>query len=132
MDYETPRKAKVYYNELGFYPRNLNESILAKQKNNWKCEYNTNHQTFISKRGIKPYMESHHLVPMSYQDLFEYTIDFADNIICLCPTCHRKIHSATDDVKKDMVLTFFKRRQHFYPKYGIKIDISLLFNMYGI
>lgn len=32
------------------------------------------------------------LIPMQHQCDFEYTIDFADNIIPLCPTCHRRIH----------------------------------------
>lgn len=132
IEYQTPRKSKVYYNELSFYPRNLNESILAKQKSNWLCEYDNKHQTFTSKNGRKPYMESHHLIPMAYQYLFEYTIDFADNIICLCPTCHRMVHSATNDVKKEMILKFFKQRQILYPQYGIKVDIDALFNMYGI
>lgn len=69
---------------------------------------------------------------MSYQDLFEYTIDFADNIICLCPICHRKIHAATDEVKKEMILKFFNQRQHLYPKYGIKVDAHSLLSMYSI
>lgn len=132
VTYETPRKNKIIYDNLSFYPRNINESILAKQRSNWKCEYGINHKTFISKSDNNQYMESHHLIPMAYQGLFEYTIDFADNIICLCPTCHRMIHSATDNVKKDMILKFFKQRQYLYPKYGIKVDIHSLLNMYGI
>lgn len=132
VDYITARKPKLNYNELSFYPRNINESILAKQRSNWKCEYGINHKTFISKSDNNQYMESHHLIPMAYQGLFEYTIDFADNIICLCPTCHRMIHSATDDVKKDMILKFFNQRQYLYPKYGIKVDVHSLLNMYGI
>lgn len=132
VTYETPRKSKITYDEFSFYPRNLNESMSAKQRSNWECEDNINHKTFKSKSDNNQYMESHHLIPMSYQGLFEYTIDFADNIICLCPTCHRKIHYSTDDIKKEMIQKFFNKRKHLYPKYGIEIEIHFLLKMYNI
>lgn len=58
----------------------------------------------------KPYMEAHHLIQMSAQDNFYSTLEFADNIVCLCPNCHRKIHRAIDQEKRDDMI--------FVMKYG--------------
>ena len=132
VTYETARKSKINYNGISLYPRNLNESILAKQRSKWKCEYNTEHQTFKSSKDNNPYMEAHHLIPMSYQYFFENSIDFADNIICLCPTCHRKIHNAHKEVKREMIIKLFNQRKLTYPAHGINIDIQSLLSMYKI
>ena len=45
-------------------------------------------------------MEGHHLVPLEYQDLFNESLYFVDNIVSLCPTCHREIHYAYLQEKK--------------------------------
>ena len=76
------------------------------------------------------YVEAHHLIPMSTQLFFEYTIDFADNIIALCPTCHRKIHHATDEVKKELVEQLYERRKELYISHGIEIDLEMLLSFY--
>lgn len=94
------KKEKIKNGDILTYPRKKEESLEAKRRSNWQCELNSNHITFISNANKKPYMEAHHLIPMSAQDYFDYTLDFADNIVCLCPNCHRKIHHATDEEKK--------------------------------
>lgn len=132
VPYKIPRKPIKNYDNHDFYPRNLNESKLAKQRSHWKCENDISHITFKSESDNNQYMESHHLIPMSYQGLFHYSIDFADNIICLCPICHRKIHFATDDVKSVMIQRFYNHRKNLYPKYGIEIDFRNLLEMYNI
>ena len=43
------------------------------------------------KMRIKTLVEGH-FIPMQHQCDFEYTIDLQDNIIPLCPTCHRRIY----------------------------------------
>lgn len=70
------------------------DSGLAKtvfNKKNYLCEINIKHTTFLNKYDCR-YMEAHHLVPMKYQRNFKENIDCTDNIICLCPSCHREIH----------------------------------------
>ena len=76
------------------YPRNPHEMLAAKHRSGWKCCYDSSHETFVSENEHKNFVEGHHLIPMQHQCDFEYTIDFADNIIPLCPTCHRRIHFA--------------------------------------
>jgi len=126
------RKEKVRNGDVLTYPRNKEESLEAKRLSEWQCELNSNHLTFTSNINQKPYMEAHHLIPMSAQDYFEYTLDFADNIVCLCPNCHRKIHHAKDELKKEMVKELFKMREKKYNKYGINITYKQVLRFYGI
>ena len=51
---------------------------------------------------------------MAVQDFYENNVDFVENIICLCPTCHRKIHYAINSDKKEMLQILFKKRKQAY------------------
>lgn len=112
--------------------RNLDESQQAKITANWTCEYNEKHKTFVSGVNNRPYVEAHHLIPMSAQIDFENTIDFADNIISLCPTCHRNIHYGKNEEKEKMLKYFFEIRKPLYSIYGIAITMSDLNKYYHI
>ncbi|MGY8988593.1 MAG: HNH endonuclease [Flavobacteriales bacterium] len=101
------------------------------------CENKKNHSTFQSKASGKQYVEAHHFLPMQYQDKYvkpylnrEISLDRQENIICLCPNCHRKFHSAIDKEKKQLIDLFLKRRKSFLQKLGIIIDQSELYEYY--
>ena len=129
-----PKKKSVKkQNAVGTsYPRNVVESVEAKKRANYMCEISDGHQTFINAADHQKFIEAHHLIPMAAQDYFDYTIDFADNIVTLCPTCHRQIHYAVPEQKAELVEMLFKKRQGNYGKYGIEIDIARLKNFYGL
>ena len=58
------------------------------------CEIDNTHKTFKTKYKID-YAEAHHLIPMKEQkNYLNVNIDRTENIICLCPTCHKAIHYA--------------------------------------
>lgn len=66
----------------------------AIKQNNYKCIFTTEndtHKTFLKPDG-DPYMEVHHLIPITQQNLFENKLDTKANLIPICPLCHRKIH----------------------------------------
>lgn len=114
------------------YPRNVVESVAAKKRANYTCEISHTHHTFKNAADHQNYIEAHHLIPMAAQDYFDYTIDFADNIVTLCPTCHRQIHYAVPEQKAELVEMLYKKRAENYEKYGIEIDFARLKNFYGV
>ncbi len=85
----------------------------------YQCEYNASHITFINETTGENYVEGHHLIPISAQDNFTYSIDIPENIISLCPNCHRKIHKASKREKKEMIQKFFIDREKHLIKRGI-------------
>ncbi len=101
------RKEKVKEKNRLVYPRNPLEMLQAKINSDWTCEFDNSHQTFISGKIDKQFVEGHHLIPMLFQDDFNNTIDFADNIVTLCPNCHRKIHHGTERDKYKMIESLF-------------------------
>lgn len=111
IDCAQKKENKVKKDGILTYPRNRNESLEAKRRSKWQCEFDSNHTTFTSYANKNQYMESHHLVPMSAQDYFYYTLDYADNIVCLCPNCHRKIHYAINKEKKEILNLLFNKRE---------------------
>lgn len=78
-----PTRKKPVQTSILQYPRNPHEMLAAKHRSEWKCCYDSDHETFISENEHKNFVEGHHLIPMQHQCDFEYTIDFADNIILI-------------------------------------------------
>ncbi len=126
------REAKTKNSNGYTYPRDYLESLRAKENSNWQCEIDKNHVTFISNSSKNPYVEAHHLIPMAAQDYFDNTIDFADNIVCLCPNCHQKIHLAVNDEKRKIIELLFDERKYLYPKYGIDVELKEILRFYEI
>lgn len=88
----------------------------------YKCEYNPNHVTFISKYQV-PFMEAHHLIPMAAQSDFKVNLDRIENIISLCPICHSAIHYGDENTSKKIVEKLFNDRKK--KLFDCDIDISL-------
>lgn len=85
---------------------------------NYECEIDSSHTTFISQSTNKQYMEAHHIIPMKFQDYFwehkNKNIDSVNNVVSLCPNCHRMIHFGCDtDVKNIMEILFELRKEYF-------------------
>lgn len=126
------RKDKEINGNIFTYPRSKYENFEAKKRSHWECDLNNNHFTFINKSDGNPYMEGHHLIPMSVQDYYEHTLDFADNIVCLCPNCHRKIHYAEDEQKKELLEVLFNKQKNKYSNFKININFKDLLTFYEI
>lgn len=73
--------------------------IDAINKESSKCYFNNEHITFQTNK-LDNYVEGHHIIPMGLQRSFNQNLDVIDNVIPLCPNCHRMIHLAKDDIKK--------------------------------
>lgn len=68
------------------------------------------HESFSKDKNGTPYMEVHHLIPFHHQDVFESSIDLVENLICLCPTCHRKLHFMELNDRKKLLTFIYKKR----------------------
>ncbi|WP_186807073.1 MrcB family domain-containing protein [Priestia megaterium] len=85
----------------------------------YRCEYDASHITFVNDTTGMNYVEGHHLIPLSAQGEFNYSIDVPQNIISLCPNCHRKIHKASKEQKKVMIHKLYTSRKDALIKKGI-------------
>jgi 5-methylcytosine-specific restriction protein A len=89
-----PRPPKVGGKYAGKYKRDPEMAAIAIRSANYQCEVDPDHETFTSRKTKQPFVEAHHLIPMQYQDEFDVSLDVPENIVALCPGCHRKFHHA--------------------------------------
>ncbi|MDZ5781885.1 HNH endonuclease [Marinococcus luteus] len=108
-------------------PRLASEVIQAM---NFRCEGNPVHDFFISNRTKRNYVEAHHLIPMEYQDDFEYSLDVHANIVSLCPVCHKKVHHGTFEEIIELVGNLYAERKIQLQKSNINISFDELSSLY--
>lgn len=108
----------------------LSKTVLI--KNQFRCEVDSNHTTFKTKKD-EDYMEAHHLIPMAFQkDYLPINIDREENVVSLCPNCHRAIHYGSNIVKKDLLEVLFYNKIYKLTNTSINIDFSKLLEYYKI
>lgn len=126
-DYSPEQKPETVTNKRSAIKRSetraKNSLILAE----FKCDLDNSHVSFKAKNG-KPYMEAHHLIPLSAQDEFEYSLDVEANIVCLCPNCHRLLHYGVN-VQNQLEELYTKRKQ-LLERSKILIDFEDLLRLY--
>ena len=107
---------------------------IAINNSGYQCENDNNHQSFISKRTKKPYMEAHHLIPISQSQYMwkkkHKNIDCIENIVSLCPTCHKAIHLGEFDTKLQILKKLYDKKIEDLRKAGIDIDFETLLKFY--
>ncbi|SHF12492.1 5-methylcytosine-specific restriction enzyme A [Seinonella peptonophila] len=133
-NFETETYPKFPYQDDLFHTevRNPRMAKQVLQRNNFKCEIDPNHFTFISNITGKNYVEAHHLIPTHIQSQFVHQLDIPSNIISLCPNCHRAIHHSATFHKKKLLEKLFNRRKAELRKAGLDIHIDQLYNLYGV
>lgn len=90
----------------------------------FKCEIDSRHETFIAEKTGKPYMESHHAIPLRQQPHFDNSLDVYANLVCLCPICHRKIHYGIKSERVGMIEHIYQNRSERLAKSGICLDLK--------
>ncbi|GAA0070945.1 hypothetical protein UT300003_24690 [Clostridium sardiniense] len=98
-------------------------------KNN-ECEYDNRHRYFISKATNKNYVEGHHLIPMQFQDEFEYSLDVESNIVSVCLVCHKIIHLGRLEDKIKIIEKLYNLREHELKSSGLDIGLDELIELY--
>ena len=113
--------------------RYIRDPRVAKKRmeiSKYKCEFNTTHRLFISRYTGVPFLESHHLIPMSFQSHFpKRRLDVVANVFCLCPYCHRAIHHA-DETEARGILTRLSEQRSVLRDYNMTLED--LYRLYSI
>lgn len=113
---------------------------LAKQvlhNSGYKCAVCADHDTFLTNNGVQ-YMEGHHLIPCTpsnakrFWEKYEANIDCIENIVCICPTCHRQIHFGSDADKREVIEKLYEVKKAELESAGIRIEMKELEKLYQV
>jgi hypothetical protein len=112
----------------------ISKSALIDAK--YTCAINAAHKTFITKHKT-PYMEGHHLIPCTvmnsqyFMEMFNKNIDCFENIVSVCPNCHREIHYGEWNSKSEKIRIIYRKQQKKLNRVGILITENELLNLYN-
>ena len=96
--------------------RNI-ELIKSVLKNsNYNCFFDEKHVTFPNEHRPN-YVEGHHIIPLEWNDSYEEELDCNENIIALCPNCHKAMHYSIDEYKKDLIEKILNENKLFTNKF---------------
>ena len=110
------------------YPRDRKTAVNALARAKHKCEVDEKHPSFTRKNTNLEYTEPHHLIPMSYQDSFESSLDVEANIVALCSNCHNQIHYGAGS--EELIEELYNKREEELEQAGIPISLEDLLNLY--
>lgn len=111
------------------YPRYRQTAINALAHAHYVCEIDGNHPTFIRKHSERTYTEPHHLIPLSYQEQFNVSLDVEENIVSLCSNCHNEIHYGKDADR--LIRLLYEERKNALSTVCINVTLDDLLSMYG-
>ena len=101
------KASEVNYSELKNNMSKIDQCYFCGKLSNDSKKY---HEPFMRKNGL-PYIETHHIVfqeiyrnnPDKKDVLNEYIYRNINNVLLLCPRCHRMIHNGTSEQVKEMI-----------------------------
>ena len=104
--------------------------------NKYKCQACNTETTFMTNKGHM-YMEGHHLIPVSLQLKYEfddYNLDNTDNIVCLCPQCHRAVHYGTYEEIINRLVPLYQttKMKKVLSKYNIANNFEEFIKLYTL
>lgn len=104
----------------------------ALERENYQCEIDRTHETFIQEKNGKQYMEAIHLIPLSANDDFKYSLRVEANVCCLCPNCSAKLRYSSNEEKQDLLMMLYLKHKEGLKASGIEITPMQLLKYYGI
>jgi 5-methylcytosine-specific restriction protein A len=112
------------------YQRDSSVALRALQTSGYVCEADPHHKTFMSVTG-KLYVECHHLIPVSLLQKFpSASLDVEENIVTLCPNCHRHVHYGIGETKRELLDKLWLARKDGLARRGIKISYENFLGIY--
>lgn len=132
LDCKKEIKSIISNKGIKVYPRDIKVAANALILANYKCEIENNHITFIRKSNSMNYTEAHHLIPISKQEEFKYSLDIEANIVSLCSNCHNCLHYGSDKERIILLKKLFQSRIDRLNKVGLNITFDKLKYYYNI
>lgn len=138
IDSSSTREPEFLDSTTGRVPKK-NPSISSKAvaAAGFKCAYDPSHRTFLKANGVQ-YMEGHHLIPCNpgnfekYWERFSRNIDCFENIVSLCPTCHRRIHYGSEAERTEVIDKLYDVQAERLKAAGIAISLKELRELYNV
>lgn len=96
----------------------------------FKCEIDESHTSFLSAKSGKPFMEAHHLIPIHHQDSFEVNLDVVENIVSLCPNCHRAIHLGEIRPRGALISVLYEKKKVDLRRAELRLSKAELKKLY--
>lgn len=93
-------------------------AVVSRVRKKGVCEVCGENETFQKEDGHQ-YFEGHHLIQMSLQAFFKVSLDVPENIVCLCPECHRFLHFGRVQDRKHCLTNIYNRRASILANAGI-------------
>jgi 5-methylcytosine-specific restriction protein A len=113
------------------YMRRVDVAAAALLLAAFRCEADAIHSTFMTAAKNVPYVEAHHLIPLSRQAEYEFSLDVRANIIALCPNCHRLLHYGRAKDKKPILQRLLRERSIALHEKQIQVQEATLFGYYN-
>lgn len=132
LDCKKEIKSIISNKGIKVYPRDIKVAANALILANYKCEIENNHITFIRKSNSMNYTEAHHLIPISKQEEFKYSLDIEANIVSLCSNCQNCLHYGSDKERIILLKKLFQSRIDRLNKVGLNITFDKLKYYYNI
>jgi 5-methylcytosine-specific restriction enzyme A len=112
------------------YNRDPKVSSAAIEKAKYLCGIDSAHRTFVSRTTRQNFVEAHHLVPMQFQSEFNASLDVVENVVVLCPNCHRMLHHGVFRGKCEALRILHAMRSSLLGGRGIQVTIDQLLTFY--
>lgn len=112
------------------YGRDPLVAAMALIKANFICETDEHHMSFISKTTGENFVEAHHLIPMKHQAAFHFSLDVIENVVALCPNCHRLLHHANLQDKRPILKKLLENKKMGLAARELDIELDDLLKYY--
>jgi 5-methylcytosine-specific restriction protein A len=110
----TPKLAAVFRHH-----RSRETALQAISRAGFQCEAEPTIPLFTARSTGKPYLEPHHLIPVSLSAAFPKSLDHLDNIYALSPHHHRRVHFGKVEDCVDVIDRLLHRRSNVLTRYGV-------------
>lgn len=94
---------------------------------NGVCFFQCTNESFLTNNN-QIYLEVHHCIPLYLAKKLQVKGDFKENLIAVCPTCHRRIHyeDTTSEAKQQMMKKIYSKVE----LYCVDMDIHNYTDLY--